>query len=997
MKSLEERSAEISDIFKEFFGNPNEVEGEPKKREPIIQDQTLSPDAAERLQDLFVADPIFKDDLYTPAAVKTRSDTEFRLCARLWEAGFDEDEIYHIMTSSPQTKWLDRNDSYRWDTLRRAVAQSEANRRKAGDPGRQDGGRGKAEAPEISEEELEGSPLVENPRLEIDLEPDNAIMRYIEYGKKTGDAYPEYHYGMALSLHSTVIARNLVLKLSQGEVFPNIWAFMLGRSTISRKSAAIAKGQQFTKDLVPYTSLPQSYSPEGLIEELSEIPRSYLIKDEAGAMLAAMSKNYMLEMRDLYCVLYDCQSYKRKLRSGQRKERKTFEINDPYVNIVTATTPETFREYTTLLDLTSGWLLRFIYFYPNYRKGWMAFKPVDEEDFALYGEVLGRLSRIKGMLYNREKPVEISLEAETWDYYQTWQEAREGELQDATTNTIELALWGRLSFYALKLAMLFTVGRADYQEDTKVSLAHVMEACRQIDDYFLPVGRLVAEEVAREETTNLQNKILGTLSRHGGRILRKDLLKALHATLKDVRDALDALKESEEISIIERKGKGKPALWVILNEKEERSKPKKEWSHKSQWSHRYNSRTNSDDITCSNGIIATNATIATIATIGTFSEDYLNDVLVCRKIKTAISEGITDPLKLAEVVGLPVCTLARNAAMYPGIDLQKAGEVLVTMGRACWWPPKIKEQKLRAEQERQAREEHFKTPASLKAIYKSTGEALEYADLSLNLYAGCSHGCTYCFNRGKFRSPCTETIKKASLENIEHDLKQLAALENKTLVHLSFIGDPFDLGREDNSYTHRVLELFKKYNHPFQILTKGGMKAIQEPDLYFEGCSFGCTLTFDNPEDSKKWEPGAALPEDRIAALELAHRKGIKTWISLEPVIDPFQSLHLIDLTHKFVDHYGVGKINHNAALENAIDWRQFRSDVEAKLKRYGKSYKIKSALAKASQIQEPDAGKPPLICAKCGADLTDHGQVEKNGRVYCAKPGCGYPGREEA
>jgi hypothetical protein len=33
--------------------------------------------------------------------------------------------------------------------------------------------------------------------------------------------------------------------------------------------------------------------------------------------------------------------------------------------------------------------------------------------------------------------------------------------------------------------------------------------------------------------------------------------------------------------------------------------------------------------------------------------------------------------------------------------------------------------------------------------------------------------------------------------------------------------------------------------------------------------------------------------------------------------------------------------------------------------------------------------------CAKCGADLTGHGTVENGGKVYCAKPGCGYPARE--
>jgi hypothetical protein len=108
---------------------------------------------------------------------------------------------------------------------------------------------------------------------------------------------------MVLPLLSIATNRNLVLKLSQGDVFPNIWAFMLGRSTISRKSAAQDKGKAIAKDLFPYTSLPQAYSPEGLVEELASNPRSYLFKDEIAAMLAAMQKNYMLEMRDLYCTL----------------------------------------------------------------------------------------------------------------------------------------------------------------------------------------------------------------------------------------------------------------------------------------------------------------------------------------------------------------------------------------------------------------------------------------------------------------------------------------------------------------------------------------------------------------------------------------------------------------------------------------------------------------------------------------------------------------------
>lgn len=247
--------------------------------------------------------------------------------------------------------------------------------------------------------------------------------------------------------------------------------------------------------------------------------------------------------------------------------------------------------------------------------------------------------------------------------------------------------------------------------------------------------------------------------------------------------------------------------------------------------------------------------------------------------------------------------------------------------------------------------------AALKAISEASGEALEYAPFELNIYHGCPHGCSYCFvpgtkrtSRDEFKQNETQ-IKKVTLENLEYDLKNWRG--ERSTVHLCFLCDPYPIGR-DTTKTRKCLELLRKYDHPFQILTKGGLEACRDFDLYEPpvGGSFGVTLTFDNPEDSKKNEPGAALPADRIKSLKIAHEKGITTWVSLEPVIDPAQTLNLIDLTHEFVDFYGVGKLNHNAELERTIDWLKFRTEAETKLQGYGKdykNYKIKTALKKAT------------------------------------------------
>lgn len=54
-----------------------------------------------------------------------------------------------------------------------------------------------------------------------------------------------------------------------------------------------------------------------------------------------------------------------------------------------------------------------------------------------------------------------------------------------------------------------------------------------------------------------------------------------------------------------------------------------------------------------------------------FSEDYLNDVLVCRRIKKAISEGIKDPIALSSICGLPICMLTK----FPGVNSIAAARI----------------------------------------------------------------------------------------------------------------------------------------------------------------------------------------------------------------------------------------------------------------------------------------------------------------------------------
>lgn len=233
-------------------------------------------------------------------------------------------------------------------------------------------------------------------------------------------------------------------------------------------------------------------------------------------------------------------------------------------------------------------------------------------------------------------------------------------------------------------------------------------------------------------------------------------------------------------------------------------------------------------------------------------------------------------------------------------------------------------------------------------IYEPKGKALEYAPLAANLYSGCSHGCTYCYapsalrrQREVFHSDVAP--RKNILELFKKDIDS-GRFSGKRIL-LSFTTDPYQPCETKQKLTRRALCMLSDAGMNFEILTKGGMRASRDFDLYRSGDCFASTLTFTSDEDSKKWEPLGSLPSERFEAIKLAHQKGIETWASLEPVIDTKQSLGIIKKTHRYVDLFKVGKANYISGLE--IDWHVFANEAIALLEKLGKNYYIKKDLMK--------------------------------------------------
>jgi len=493
-----------------------------------------------------VLHPEFEDLLKTDTKLKdlyegnwkgygfeSRSEAEASLVTLLCMNGFSDAEIKEIMQGCQIGKWQEKDASYHNLTIENAR--------------------------QFVTDDVEDNSFIPPPQVppfEFNL-GDNMIKDYMNFMHQRTDAFSEYHFSVICALLSRIIDRQIYVELTQGCVYPNLWFMIIGDSTISRKTTAMQLGKGvikrvFDRDIWATDNFfyPQDFSPEAFIELMSKEPHGAWWLDECAGFLALADRTYMSGIKDLLSNLYECGDHHRKLRTKRKSTEQTeFNIVDSYLTILFATTPDRFSENTNVIDLTSGWLVRFLYLFPRYKKRWRPFTEADENANDDLNILISKLDKIQQKIQAHGER-RIKFESDAIAIFQEWQKTREDSAAERQ-DSIELAILGRLEIYALKLAIVFAVSQHKFlkEKELKISVELIEEAIRLIETYFEVYERDIIELAMQDEQTNLQEKIIATLKRLGGQCTRRVLLQRLHRTLKDVGEALDALEESGEIKV----------------------------------------------------------------------------------------------------------------------------------------------------------------------------------------------------------------------------------------------------------------------------------------------------------------------------------------------------------------------------------------------------------------------------------------------------------------
>lgn len=209
-------------------------------------------------------------------------------------------------------------------------------------------------------------------------------------------------------------------------------------------------------------------------------------------------------------------------------------------------------------------------------------------------------------------------------------------------------------------------------------------------------------------------------------------------------------------------------------------------------------------------------------------------------------------------------------------------------------------------------------PFNGKAIYNPSGKAGEYAQWACNFYVGCSNGCTYCYCKKGILAGVMGQDKpqlKKCFKNDAHAITTFLKEMNENIYELqkhglffTFTSDPFL--KETILLNQAAIQLCVSNSIPVKVLTKctwwiDDEFTMMTLSVFADKIAFGFTLTGHD-----ELEPNASTNAERIVAMKKLHDAGLKTFASIEPVIETLDSIDMIRESKSFCDLFKIGLLS---------------------------------------------------------------------------------------
>lgn len=192
--------------------------------------------------------------------------------------------------------------------------------------------------------------------------------------------------------------------------------------------------------------------------------------------------------------------------------------------------------------------------------------------------------------------------------------------------------------------------------------------------------------------------------------------------------------------------------------------------------------------------------------------------------------------------------------------------------------------------------------AEFKSFFKKVagneGDRCHYPTRLDTYGCGCQHNCGYCYARSlldfrKLWNPAQPSI--ANINKIRHTIR--TKLAPGEIVRLGGMTDCFQPLERENRITYQTIKALNEMGVGYLIVTKSGLIAERDyldvMDRNLAHIQVSITSTDDGI--SRRMEPGASLPKERIAAVEKLQEEGFDVSVRLSPFIPEFVDLEVIN------------------------------------------------------------------------------------------------------
>jgi hypothetical protein len=397
-------------------------------------------------------------------------------------------------------------------------------------------------------ERMECARLLDFPSIYSLIPQGSFLYHFIEYCNKVTDAPDIFAFAAGLTAISSILQKNVFMKWTGGKLYPNMYILMIMKSG-GRKSTVLRVLKQILEHFDTEDGsliYPSDITPEAFYMIAQNRPYGTFFHGEFGGWLKSLEKSYNKGFKEFLTDVFDGFSQK-KLIKGPNGTGQLYRIDEPAINILSASTIAWISENIKEADRQSGFMQRFTIFYAQQDKKEIAL-PISNNPPNNLVEELGELLSVEGEIKLSEEAKQIY---EEFYYSENESKKRQSEIYGSFHT--------RLFTLIIKIAMVYCVMRKD-KIIGKEDMEYAMQLKLILEKYLYSVY----DKLIKDKNQETLNKILNIIADNGGIIERSKLLRYTHMLKKDFNNFIETLIERKSIAFIAKKTKTKSAVYYKI-------------------------------------------------------------------------------------------------------------------------------------------------------------------------------------------------------------------------------------------------------------------------------------------------------------------------------------------------------------------------------------------------------------------------------------------------